>query len=225
MKRSNGKKQLNDLKRIEDLLESTNKKDELVNKTKQIQKVHKQNIDQNEINFDTIKMSDHGYIRSKERFNKDKNEALPYFRSKLKVAKKIGKQISEQGNPAILYAIGRIGIYVSTDYKEIVTVIKQESVTYEPIKEKVRELHAKEIRKIKRKEYTCKRRLEDDTYNINVELAQLKLRHHKSRSESVKLACQARMNALDIYIKEKEEEIVKLQKIRKQIEKSMISVI
>lgn len=223
-----GKKELNDLKRIEDLLESTKQptqKEQLVDKAKQIQHKRKENILTNASKFDTVKMTKHAFQRAEERFHMNKDTALPYFRSVLKSAKEIGVQTANNGGEAILFAKDRIGIYVSTDYKEIRTVIKRDTITYEPIKAKVAELHAKEIRKITRKEYTCKKRLQDEIYEINVKKAELELRKHKSRSKSVKMACQANINALNIYIKEKEDEINQIRNIKKQIEKSMISVI
>ncbi|TCJ00011.1 hypothetical protein [Cytobacillus praedii] len=216
-------KQLNDMQNIDKLLNKSKKQ----YKNNNIQKSNKPSNSQKSKgdNSKQITLTSHCLLRAKERFKMDEPSAIGYFRSKLSTAKKIGLVISEDGSPCILYANGRVGMYVSLDHTEMKTVIKHESVTYEPIKSKVAELHAKEFRKIARKETTYKRRLENSILEVNLEIANLELRKHRTRSISVKNACEARIAALRLHIKEKEDEIEEIIATRRQIARSMVSVV
>ncbi|PAD70532.1 hypothetical protein CHH83_01655 [Bacillus sp. 7586-K] len=215
-----GSKELRYLRRIDRLLDNHE------------QEIKQNNQSSNEEKVETelqklskIQLSSHAIKRCKERFSLDSPHALGHIRAKLKNAKRIGVFTDENGIESILYANGRMGIYVSTDYKEVRTVIKRESVTYEPIKNVVAEIHAKELRKLSRKEKACKNRLEEERIEVNLEIAKLERRLFRTRSEAVKMACKARINALNIHIKEKEDEIEQIKATMRQISRSMVAVV
>lgn len=175
--------------------------------------------------IDNVKMTDHSFKRAQERYNMDSKNSLSYFRSQLKHAKRIGLQRAEDGSESVLYANGRNAIYVTPDLKFIKTVDRHQSVTYEPIKAKVAELHAKEIRKIERAEKARLKKLENEELKANVEIANARLRMHKSRSQSVKVACAAYIKGIEQYIGQLKNEIEELQASKRQICRSMVSVV
>lgn len=173
-----------------------------------------------------VEITDHAYKRASERFNfKEEKVAKAQIKGLLKKSKLIGMQLSENGTPSVLFAYKRHGFYLSRDLKTVLTVNRFESVTYEPLKNKIAELHAKEIRKLERKESCKSKRLKLIELECQVELAELKLRYHKSRSESVKLSCQCRIKAINERLQELKEEINELQSAKRQVTRSMASVV
>lgn len=217
-KRRLSNREIDELKNIENLLLT-------VDKGYKNNNIHTQQTQRNHNEFSKIKMTPHALKRAKERFNMDQSIAQGYFKGLLPKAKRIGLQTAKDGGQSILYANGRVGIYVSTDHKEIKTVLKQDVVSFEPIKAKVAELHAKEFRKLTRKENAQEKRLQDSIFEVNAEVASLELRKHKTRSQAVKIACQAKINALKIHINEMKEELAHLKDVKRQIARSMISVV
>jgi len=220
-------KEIHDLQKIEKLLDNHSKEVKQNNQPTQQRKVEmKAKITSTESSWiDEIVMSDHGYLRSSERFNMDRSNALPFFRGQLKLSKKIGITKGEDGSESILFANGRIAIYVTLDLKVIKSVAKYQLVTYEPIKTKVAELHAKEIRKLERAERATVRKLEVEELRVNVEIANAKLRMHKTRSESVKMACNAHIKGLEQYIEQLKNEVEEVRVNKRQVCKSMVAVV
>jgi hypothetical protein len=178
--------------------------------------------------FEQVQMTDHAYQRAVERFNMaedNKKHILNYFKSILKDARLIGEVICEKGNKSILYANRRIAIYLSPDLKKIYTVNKFESVTYEPIKNIVSEILAKEIRKLTRVENARVKKLELIKVESEVDIAELRCRAFKTKSPSVKVACKARIKAIEEYIDELENEIQLMQITKRSMARSMVAVV
>lgn len=174
-----------------------------------------------------LRLTNHAYQRIKERFNLncDKEGALNYCKGRLKNAERIGIIVSKEGEETVLYAIGREAYYLSLDETTIKTVTKNVKITYEPIKEKIKEMHMKELRKLERKEKSKHKYLELLMLEANIELSQLKYRLHKTRSQAVKMACQARINALEITLQELQDEINNIKKEKTRIARSMVAVV
>ncbi|MGG3890190.1 hypothetical protein [Metabacillus fastidiosus] len=215
-------KELRSLHKIENILDNYNKQHTKVEIKPVEPIIHKA---KEKLWYESIVMSDHAYLRSSERFNMDKVKALPYFRSVLSKARKIGITVDKDGKENILYASGRIAVHVSLDLKVIVSVNKHESVTYEPMKRIFIEIHAKELRKLNKRKNTCSRRLEETILESNIKIAELKLRIHKTKSPSVKISCAANIKAIEIYIDELKEEIRNIQDNIRQLSRSMVAVV
>lgn len=220
-----GNKELRYLRRIDRLLDNHEQEIKENNQSSNEEKVEVKSASPSLNWIDKIVLTPHSTKRAKERFGLEKNADIKHFRSLLRKAREIGISVAEDGGEAILFAIGRCAIYVSLDYKEIKTVRRQETVTYEPIKNLVAEIHAKELRKLTRKENACKRKLHETKLEVKLEIAQLELRMHRTKSIAVKNACQARINALNIHMKEKEDEIQKIYDLKRRISKSMVAVV
>lgn len=180
------------------------------------------------MNVEQLKITNHALKRVKERFNlKDgsKQAILNYCKGQLKHAKRIGIVISEDGKEAVLYAIGRQGYYLSLDETEIITVMRHEKITCDTIKDKIKEISERELRKLDRKEKSKRKYLELAILEANLELSELKYRLYKTRSKAVKMACQARIKALEMRLQELKDEINQIKKEKTKIAKSMVAVL
>jgi hypothetical protein len=178
-----------------------------------------------EVDVLNIKFTNHALQRAKERFNKSPKEAIPYFRSVLKEAKYIGIiEDSESNKSGQLFANKRIAIHLSMDCNAVLTVYKADTVTYEPLKDKVLELHKKKFNHCTITERAKQKRLDMLKLETEVEIAECKLRLHKTKSNAVKLACEARIKAIKQSLLEYQHEIEELQSEKRRIARSMISV-
>lgn len=173
-----------------------------------------------------ITMTEHAYQRAKERFNMpDRSHALNHFRVTLKLAKKVGQTIVDDGTETILYAHGRTAVYLSLDLKTIITVNKFEYVSYQPIKDKVEALHRKEFKKLERIEKSKIRKLNDIKLKYAIEIAQLNYRQKRTRSNQVREYCESRKKEINIMFAEFEKEISEIQSNKRQIARSMVAVL
>lgn len=180
------------------------------------------------MNVKKVVLTDHAYQRAIERFGlkvKDRQSVLGYCRSLLGKAKRIGVVTSEDGNEAVLYAGDRHAFFLTLDEQKIVTVSRHEHVTFKPIKEKLALLHEKEIRKLERKEHALQKKIELAKLEAQVEIAELKLRIHKTRSEAVKNACQAKIKAIEQTLEEMNKELNEIKSLKRQVAKSMVSIL
>jgi hypothetical protein len=173
----------------------------------------------------SVNFSKHALQRAKERFKMNPKEAMPYFQSVLKEAKYIGViEDSENHRSGQLFAYKRIAIHLSMDYKTVLTVYKADTLTYDPLKDKILELHKKKFNHYSIKERALQKRLDQLKLESQVEIAQCKLRKYKSRSEAVKMACDARIKAIEQTIQEYIHDIENLQTEKRRVARSMISV-
>lgn len=180
------------------------------------------------MNVEQLKITNHALKRIKERFNLKENSRqaiLNYCKGQLRHAKRIGIVVSDDGKEAVLYAIGRQAYYLTLDETEVITVMRHEKITYDPIKDKIKEISERELRKLDRKEKSKHKYLELLMLEANIELSQLKYRLHKTRSQAVKMACQARINALEMTLQELQDEINNIKKEKTRIAKSMVAVL
>lgn len=179
-----------------------------------------------ELNTKKIKMSPHAYARAAERFNKrNKEEALGHFRGILRQAQKIGETTCEKGNRTILYAYQRHAVYLSLDLTTIITVNRFENTTYEPIKDKMVSIHRKEFNKLERQERSTEKKLKLLQLESAIEIAQLNYRSIKTRSQNVKKECSYRIEELEAQLKNMEEELHKIKSSKRQVARSMVSVL
>jgi hypothetical protein len=177
-----------------------------------------------EIDVENIKFTDHALQRAKERFNKNSKDAQTYFKGILKISKYVG--IIEDGNskPNQLFAYNKIAIILSMDCKMVRTVFKADTITYDPLKNKVLELHKKKFNHYLIKERALQKRLNQLELESQVEIAECNLRKYKTKSQAVKNACEARIKAVEQTIQEYTLDIQNLQTEKRRIARSMISV-
>lgn len=178
-----------------------------------------------ELNTKQISLSEHAFTRCKERLNlKDKNSALGTIRGYLRKSKRIGQVTSEDGKPSILYTYQSVGIYLSMDLQEVRTVVKHDRLRYSPLRQKVFEMYHKEFRKLGRSEKARIKKLEIAKLEADCEISDLKLRIHKTRSQAVKAACQAHINAIQQHLDDLSNEIKEIQDAKRQVAKSLVFI-
>lgn len=181
-----------------------------------------------ELKVGDVNLSDHAYERAKERLNharSDKSFILNDLRGKLKYAKCLGEIISEKGNRAVLYAEGRTAIYLSPDLKTIVTVNRFENITHDSLKCKVKEIHEKELRKLRRRERCLEKRNEIEVLKLNLEFTQLDLRIHKTRSAAVKKQCRDKKKEIEQQLWSMENELKKVKDEIRRVSQSLVSIL
>lgn len=179
-----------------------------------------------ELNYKKVKITEHAYKRASDRLGlTNRNHATGQIRSILKNAQRIGLIVSEDGNESILYALNRIAIYLSTDLQRVITVNRFENITYVPVKQKVKEIHEKELRKLDKVISSKTKYTKIIKAELGIEIANLSYRLIKTRSQSVKMACEARIKAIREYIKQLDDEVSQVQNAKRQLARSMVSVI
>lgn len=158
------------------------------------------------MDLNKIKLTKHSAQRVRERLKAKSGEELKVIKDLLKNSTYMGVGCDENGVKCYLYINGKVRIMADND-SWIRTVIVESNVNY-PLKEKLSEIWFKEIRKLNRKIRTREKYVKDFELNANIELAELKLRLHKTKSTSVKLACEARIKAITETVRNYNREIV-----------------
>lgn len=241
-RRKSGKKQFNDLKRIEGLLESAkqppiNQKEQLIEKVKKIQEVHKEAAESipylpcphKQIKITSVNPSDHSLMRATERLTlakTSKDEVTKFLHKQLASSTYIGRVVSEEGSESELFVKGKIRFHLNTGLDTIITVINIGNKSRRnPFNYKVASLLLKEFRKLDRKECATLRKLENYTYDANVQIAECKRRIHHTKSEAVKLSCKGRIVALEQELETLQSEIETIRVTKRNTAYSIAEVV
>lgn len=177
----------------------------------------------NKLNKDVIKignntykkvnlfLSNHADTRIKERF----------FITEDKLKKEFCIRIIEQGQyhglqydkdldkEAHLYSKNGIIILIDKDKPEIVTIYEGDIGYYETAKNEITPIIKSKLNGARRKYQSLQKQITFSALDIQEEIIQLKRRLLKTRSEATRLACQARINAL-------EEQLILLEEDKKK---------
>lgn len=153
-----------------------------------------------------VKVEPHANKRAVERFGVTHDDATRWIREQFSTATFIGDTVDSFGVPGRLYSNGDVVFGVAPGEMRIRTVFKPES-RHPELERRVDEFLAKEIRKIDRHVEKLKRESSIKIAELNLEIAQLELCKAKSRSDSVILACEARIRAIGDVIRELEREV------------------
>lgn len=167
-----------------------------------------------------VSLSDHGMKRARERLNwgnKSHIEIEGLLKKELSTAEYVGQISSSDGNVSEMFVKGSVSIHLSPDLKNIITVITYDKLPYSPVNSKLKQLLHKEFRKLNRSESARHRRLELFRLEAKSEISELKLRAFKTRSESVRLACEGRVKSLSDRLFELENELIDIRNHKRQI--------
>lgn len=130
------------------------------------------------------------------------------------------------GMKVTCFVNGKQCYQLTLDLKNIYTVYTiANKIPYSPIRSKLKEVIRKEFNKLDRREHAKIKRLELMEYEVASEISALKLRHYKTKSQSVKLSCQARISALEISLSELREEIQHLKMDKRQVAKTLATMV
>lgn len=231
------KKELDNLQRIDQLIKQTqsdtqNNSIETVLTQTNYPVIHKApsetpvvpyqhfNLKGEQIPLSTLSMSEHAYIRSIERLGlkrTERGEVESYIKKKLSQADYLGLVTAKNGNASEMFLIGNVSIHVNPELTNIVTVIKYDKLPYSPLNEKVKCVYQKEFRKLDRSERAKIKKLHLHTYETNLEISELNLRKYKTRSESIRLSCSARIKALESHVEALKEELTQIKKDKRLV--------
>jgi len=145
-----------------------------------------------------IAVTQHAIDEAVRDFRVPRQTAEEWIRSNFRKATFIANIISAEGKPTRMFACNRIIFAVAPDEDRVITVYPaNQQRPY--IREKVSALVTRELRKIERRERIMERRITLTKAELEVEKAALQLRMLRARSEATRLACQARINAINEY--------------------------
>jgi hypothetical protein len=182
-----------------------------------------------ELDISKIFLSDHAIDRAYERMQLDswkKEKVCKHVKSLLKRAKYIGRIApTDDGTDSEMFVKGSFSFLLNTNLTTVKTIIKTDRLQYNPVQEKVKCLYEKEFRKLDRKEKARLNKLELYQYEVAAEISKHQLHIYKTKSISVKLACQGRIKALEQSLKELEIEINKVKNQKRQIAYALAQVI
>lgn len=182
-----------------------------------------------ELNVGQIQVSTHAQQRCVERvpLHDTKPKAINrYIKNKLTKADYIGKVVGNDGKESEMFVNNQLCFYLSLDLSTVKTVIKIDNkVPFSPVSDKVKELVHKEFRKLDRSEKAREKQLNLFKCEADVEISTLKLRMYKSKSQSVKFACQGRIVALTNRLIELNNELEQIKTDKRQVAKALVTVI
>lgn len=233
-----GKQGLKDLQRLESLLESTKQdnKADLIQKAKETQQALKEanpvqylNYSHKQIKVSDVEISQHAYERSIERFSlqhKKWDDVKRYLHKHLTDADYIGRIQCTDGNEGEMFVKNQFCFHLKPEsFDTIITVIKIDKMKYSPAQTKIRNLVAKEFRKLNRREKARVRQLQEYKLEADLEVSKLKLRKYRTKSDSVKLSCDARIKAITLRLDELEKEIESLADMKRQTAYALATVL
>lgn len=152
-----------------------------------------------------MKIEQHAIKRAVERFGVEENVAANWMRREFSKAKFVANTVDSYGIRGKLYSTD--GIVFATDLRgERIKTVYPATPSHREIKHKIDELLAKELRKLHRRERAQERKYRLAKTELELEKAELYYRVERTRSEAVKLACQARINAINERLREYYEE-------------------
>jgi hypothetical protein len=178
-----------------------------------------------ELNTKQIIMTEHAYERVAERLGlKDRKQALGQIRSMLRTARRIGNVINSEGEESVLYAFGRVAIYLTTDLSRVKTVIKMDDLSYLIYRDKIKQMYDKELRKLERSEKSKRRKLKLEKLRLNAEIAQLQYRMAKTRSEKVKKESEEQIKNYISYLETLEIELKEILASKYTVAKALVTL-
>lgn len=165
-----------------------------------------------------VELTAHAINEAVSKFNVERNQAEKWIRSNIRNARYVGEIVSDDGNPSRLFAARRIVFAVDVKDDKVITLYPQNQAPSELYEDllKVALKHAKRsTREIKKARKETAIRIAE----LNVEIAELRLRKAKTSSRSVAIACDANINArlteideLNNELREKESQHRRLMK-------------
>ena len=182
----------------------------------------------NGLNVKYIQLNDpHCYQSMAERFGiKDKKAALDTVRNWLRFAEFICEVVDEErGNPALLYAYQGVNFYLSPNKTMVYTVINNKSNIYNPLRKELIHMHKRRLNHFQIKEKACKKKIELKTLEANVEISNLKLRMHKTRSITVRNECEKRIKEINESLNLVKKELDSYVSEKRKVAKSLASII
>lgn len=171
-----------------------------------------------------IEVTPHAEEQAQKRFNARYNQARKWIIDNLRKAQYIGIIENEDSKPARLFGYHRIAFVVDIDRDCVITVYPRHE-SPQSIHSRIKEIVTKELRKKDRKVSALERKTKLTKADLRVELAELERRKIRTRSDAVRLACQARINAINDRLRELDEEVDREKQERSALLKGVVAYV
>ena len=199
-----------------------------INKPVKIKPDKKVNIDNDEnkiYKFNNVyNIKGHAVKRVRERSSLKEatiEEAFQHCLNIINNGEYLGWNSDNNGILSESYILGNEEVFVRQN--TIITFIKgEQKSSYEPIAMKIYKVYRTELNKLKKLCLSKEKYLENLKYEADVEIAELTLLLHRARSQSKKLAYQARINAIKISLTEYEDELMKIYRDKSKVTKLVL---
>lgn len=167
-----------------------------------------------------ITVTQHAIDEAVKDFRVPRQTAEEWIRSNLRKARFIADIISAEGRPTRLFGYNRI-VFALAPVENCVITVYPADQRRPTIREKVETLVTRELRAIERRERVMERRIALTKAELDVERAQLNLRILRARSPATKLACQARINAINEYYAQLDADLLAVKHEKRAVAKTV----
>ncbi|MCR8843128.1 hypothetical protein NQ117_05500 [Paenibacillus sp. SC116] len=171
-----------------------------------------------------ITVSHHACDEAVKDFRVNRKLADEWIRSNLRKAKFIANIVSDELKPRRLFGFQRIAFILEPDNDHVITVHPRNH-SVNDLKRKIETIAFRELRKAERLESVTERKHRLAKAELNVEIAQLHLKMERARKESTKLACLARINAINEYFAQLDTEFTRIIKDKAALAKSIVAYV
>ncbi|MFD2704686.1 hypothetical protein [Salibacterium lacus] len=158
-----------------------------------------------------VVVTNHAIDEAQRKFGVPHKKADGWIRSRLADAQFIGEHTNEDGKVTRLFAFNRICFILGRHEDVVITTHPQYKSAPAALRNPIRGIIEKEIRKSQRKLRALEKRTRLDKADIRVEIAECERRAVRTKSESVRAACQARVSALTEHLATLDEDVRKAQ--------------
>jgi hypothetical protein len=168
-----------------------------------------------------ITVTRHAIDEAVKDFRVPHRTAEEWIRSNFRKSRFIANIISGEGKPTRLFGYNGIAFAVDPHEDRVITVYPATPQT--SVRDRVREMVTRELRKIERRERVLERKIALTKAELEIEKAQLQLRLLRARSEATKLACQARINAINEYFTQLDADLLAVKHEKRAVAKTVVA--
>ncbi|NGQ95455.1 hypothetical protein G3578_09845 [Brevibacillus sp. SYP-B805] len=168
-----------------------------------------------------ITVTQHAIDEAVRDFRVPRQTAEEWVRLNFRKARFIANIISGEGKPTRLF--GYNGIAFAVDPHEDCVITVYPATPKASVRDKIHEMVTRDLRKIERKESILERRIALTKADLDIEKAALQLRLLRARSLATKLACQARINAINEYFTQLDADLLAVKNEKRAVAKTVVA--
>jgi hypothetical protein len=186
------------------------------------------------LDLSKLQLDDHAKQRIAERFGHNTDEkALQFCRSMLGKAICMGENVCERGHKSIMYGTSGMAFYLAFDNPHLIkTVVKVDRKPYladvereNPLYGKLLMLYEKELRKCEKFEQSYQKRIISTQLEIDIKIAQLRHRIHKTRSKNVKEECETLIKSMQTSVTDMQISLNTMKSNKRKIARALTALI
>lgn len=171
-----------------------------------------------------VVITSHAEKRAIQRFNVQTEYARVWINTNLQRAQFVGYIEGDDGKVSRLFGYNRIAFVLEEQINKVITIYPRKDIS-QTIAGKVQAIIAKELRKADRTVRALDRRLTLKRADLRLDLAETERRLLRTRSDAVRLACKARINALEEELRLIDEELAKKRRERSTLIKDVVAYV